>query len=661
MLKRIRNFLAGGNGSPRKNPIAATLRASKDLSRRKQVVETVRSGFDPDYYLATYTDIASVPNLDPLDHFCKFGWKEGRDPSKHFSTTFYLRTNPDVAAAGVNPFWHYLVFGQKEGRPSLPEPSLGPAKDISLHAQEMETIRAEFDPGFYLSTYPDVAAVSSIDPLEHFCLYGWREGRDPSASFSTSYYLNSNPDIAEARINPFWHYIVAGKPEGRQPHHPGGYKVEALINAVPLEEKVIAWRSSATPSEMLSATQIFNRLIGASDTGHKQVVISVGHDNYRKVSGGVQFCIFREEQRAVEDGFLYLNIHPFQPLPRLAHLDQDPDVPVTLLLSGELLGTAAMSELIAAVKRLTAESFESEVIVHHLLGHNPEQVSELVRATGQDSCWFWVHDFFSICPSPGLQRNSVSPCNAPDVSSNACSLCLYGAERRAQQDRFARFFDELTVRVVAPSQFAARFWSEKARLKSSDLVVSEHMVVDQEIVQAAAQKAGEGPIRVAYLGFPGPYKGWPTFQRLVRNFGHDPRFKFYYFGNSHISHRQIETVDVHVTAEDPDAMIRAIESNSIDLVLHWATCGETFSISTHEALAAGANIITNSISGNVAETVKKMNVGMIMENESELEAFFKSDKVEKSVTASRTKSTTHRPVLRRSDVTIPMLKVGART
>jgi hypothetical protein len=46
----------------------------------------------------------------------RFGWKEGRDPSSRFSTSFYLQNNPDVRQSGTNPLLHYVRFGKKEGR-----------------------------------------------------------------------------------------------------------------------------------------------------------------------------------------------------------------------------------------------------------------------------------------------------------------------------------------------------------------------------------------------------------------------------------------------------------------------------------------------------------------------------------------------------------------
>ena len=75
-----------------------------------------RSGlFDNKYYLQTYPDVRKA-DIDPLMHFIKNGWKEGRNPSSFFDTKYYLGTNPDVNKTGINPLFHYLKHGREEGR-----------------------------------------------------------------------------------------------------------------------------------------------------------------------------------------------------------------------------------------------------------------------------------------------------------------------------------------------------------------------------------------------------------------------------------------------------------------------------------------------------------------------------------------------------------------
>ena len=115
------------------------------------------------------------------------GAGEGRQPiapqrlttANGFDYVYYLQNNPDVAAAGVDPFWHYENIGWKEGR----DPN------------------ALFDTKGYLSTYTDVAA-AGVNPLDHYNVFGWHEGRDPSLDFDTTKYLAANPDVKAAQLNP---------------------------------------------------------------------------------------------------------------------------------------------------------------------------------------------------------------------------------------------------------------------------------------------------------------------------------------------------------------------------------------------------------------------------------------------------------------------------
>ena len=71
--------------------------------------------FDPVYYLFTYPDVR-IADMDPLTHFMKVGWKEGRNPSDKFNTLFYLNAYADVREQGINPLIHYICYGRREGR-----------------------------------------------------------------------------------------------------------------------------------------------------------------------------------------------------------------------------------------------------------------------------------------------------------------------------------------------------------------------------------------------------------------------------------------------------------------------------------------------------------------------------------------------------------------
>ena len=109
-----------------------------------------------------------------------------------FDGDYYLERYPDVAKAGVDPYWHFVHYGWREGR----------------NPNEF------FDPSWYLQRNPDVREAGR-DPLKHYTEYGWKEGRDPGPKFSVKNYLSLYGDVREAGSEPLEHYIRYGKSEGR--------------------------------------------------------------------------------------------------------------------------------------------------------------------------------------------------------------------------------------------------------------------------------------------------------------------------------------------------------------------------------------------------------------------------------------------------------------
>ncbi len=73
-----------------------------------------------------------------------------------------------------------------------------------------------FDRRWYLEQNPDIAK-AGVDPILHYLRHGWLEGRDPNAFFNTRWYLSSYPDVAAARMNPLVHFLLHGAGEGRSP------------------------------------------------------------------------------------------------------------------------------------------------------------------------------------------------------------------------------------------------------------------------------------------------------------------------------------------------------------------------------------------------------------------------------------------------------------
>lgn len=88
-----------------------------------------------------------------------------------------------------------------------------PADDNAEAATDHRAISVAFDPEFYTATYTDLP--DHLDPLWHYRMAGWREARDPAPWFSTEDYLRDNPDVAAEALEPFAHYLLHGRHQGR--------------------------------------------------------------------------------------------------------------------------------------------------------------------------------------------------------------------------------------------------------------------------------------------------------------------------------------------------------------------------------------------------------------------------------------------------------------
>jgi len=89
-----------------------------------EIIKISRSNlFDPRYYLLNYDDIRKE-DVNPLTHFAKIGWKEGRNPSANFDTKNYYKKHPELVGKNINPLIHFIDqenLRKRNERPSLVE------------------------------------------------------------------------------------------------------------------------------------------------------------------------------------------------------------------------------------------------------------------------------------------------------------------------------------------------------------------------------------------------------------------------------------------------------------------------------------------------------------------------------------------------------------
>jgi glycosyltransferase involved in cell wall biosynthesis len=149
--------------------------------------------FSPEFYLSCYPDIAAA-GINPLLHYIMSGDAEGRDPSPYFHVNWY-RAEYGLSIRD-NALRHYLdrrLTGQVNPVPM-------------------------FDAAWYLENNPDVAAAGA-DPFEHFLAFGPSEMRSPAPGFDIKFYMNRYGAMLGGQ-NPLLHYLAHRESGGFQPMRP---------------------------------------------------------------------------------------------------------------------------------------------------------------------------------------------------------------------------------------------------------------------------------------------------------------------------------------------------------------------------------------------------------------------------------------------------------
>jgi glycosyltransferase involved in cell wall biosynthesis len=155
--------------------------------------------FDTDWYLRNYSDVVEA-KVNPLAHYALWGEKEGRSPNPHFETKWY-REAYKLEIGSDGPLAHYLW---------------------NRHTRRFSPNHV-FDIEFYLRQNPDVAA-AEIEPFEHFISTGYREGRNPNPNFDARYYRQKY--LRNDQRDPIAHYLAIGR-AANLPTRPSTHQTQA--------------------------------------------------------------------------------------------------------------------------------------------------------------------------------------------------------------------------------------------------------------------------------------------------------------------------------------------------------------------------------------------------------------------------------------------------
>ncbi|MDI2089814.1 glycosyltransferase [Commensalibacter oyaizuii] len=209
--------------------------------------------FDEKWYLLTYPNVAQLVKegdfKSGFDHYCQEGYKNN-SPHWLFSEKLYCdryAERNERFASYKNGYDHYLYEGDYylySGSPFF-NPNLylsqqnnfeEALEEGAFHSYLKELLQGKaplwvswyFDEKWYLETYPQVKSLIKqrlyLNGLHHYLANDTPTAFSPLAGFSEEFYNTSYTDVASAVnansdfLNGYYHFILHGYKEGRQPN-----------------------------------------------------------------------------------------------------------------------------------------------------------------------------------------------------------------------------------------------------------------------------------------------------------------------------------------------------------------------------------------------------------------------------------------------------------
>jgi hypothetical protein len=146
---------------------------------------------DPAYY-QLFPSGPFEPELDPVLHYCRFGWRASRGPNTAFDPIWYTETNQAAALLGINLLMHYILEGEAANRRPI----------------------AWFDPAWYRARY---AVPADRLALAHYLEHRHARTVSPNPLFDVAWYIARHGERISSEIDPFSHYLVFGAVEDIDP------------------------------------------------------------------------------------------------------------------------------------------------------------------------------------------------------------------------------------------------------------------------------------------------------------------------------------------------------------------------------------------------------------------------------------------------------------
>jgi glycosyltransferase involved in cell wall biosynthesis len=514
------------------------------LLREWYISETCRGD------LASFADepwaFGFFSNGEPISNEQRSLYRDREDLQKAFP-------NPFDASTRGNSYYHWYQSEVAKRPASDGNGLLNPLVEY-LETKPLLRPNPVFDPGWYLSANPGVAA-SGMNPLLHYVNYGAFEGRRPARDFDAKFYVSQLP-AEERSTNPLVHYLEKGQRAGHrinplysEDHDAGQVKV------------LLRWATISQPIILL-----INHFGGGGTEKH--------------VTDLVGECRARA---------------------RFLHLTPLGDKSVILSTRGENLHIRLRFDPIQQfddLLRILIACRPARIHIHHLLGN--EHYARRLVSNLRLPFDFTTHDYYLLAPHPHL----VGPDKefvGEDLSSHASKLLAAsiapGRPQSLEEWHAAhRWILTDADRVICPSHdVAARFQRHYPHLNP---ILAPHPEKRIKSLRREIQPLGPtSKLRIAVIGDFLKHKGSDTVLTCaeIARAESDP-LVFELIGDPRIEIERAKTAGMKWTGRYIESELdRLIADRQPHLLWYPSRCPETYCYTLSAGLNTGLPVVVADI------------------------------------------------------------------
>lgn len=432
-------------------------------------------------------------------------------------------------------------------------------------------IEPGFDGSFYLRQFARTSRLHQVssDPLLHYAILGWREGRAPAASFDPWYFGRRHPSLPK-NVDPLLLHARANGP--------------------------------GTPCHELA-----ERLRSLKRYPDREGILTIHHA--RGGGSGTFLNLFEETER--ESNF---NVFRLRALPGgqdLGAVDEivectDSVVPRVFDLA---LGLPELANFCRS-KRIT------RLVVNHVIDRPPEVLDWIKDLSRMLGCDYEVilHDYYALCPRVNMVTGMSEFCDtAPPQTCAACTAShgseVKGLDPYTWRRDFLIFLEGASQLTVPSADLGARL---QLHLPSKRISVWRPEGDDRLPAERKPRLAVDEPLRVLSIGALSVAKGANVLASLAHEAASSGELLTFKLIGDGADARRLQLAGVQVTGfykpMDLDGLINIADPHIVFFPSIWP---ETWSFVLTSALRRGLPIVVFDI-GAPAERLRALGRGHLL-------------------------------------------------